>query len=267
MIGVPVCSEEVVGYVLGATPEVRSRSSNDPASRTPQPAFPRVLKHVVDSWEILAVDGASAAAQMAIDEALARVGRPVFRLFRWVTPSLSFGWRQPLPRWVDPPSLASHGVESVERPTGGGMAVHGSDLSYSIALPHRPGLRLHALLRRVCESLTCAVQAFGIFPRWCEEIERPRRIEHCLTDPSPYALMVAQQKLSGLAIRRYPASWLIQGSLLVGPIPTVFARLMPPMLYRACQTSAVALEAAVGRPVSDEELNEALIEAWQRTWS
>ncbi|MBI3319848.1 MAG: hypothetical protein HYZ89_04605 [Candidatus Omnitrophica bacterium] len=153
------------------------------------PAGVETERQVEGSWEILVADGATASAQMAIDEALVRLGRPAFRLFRWAQPALSLGWRQPVPAWIDPVRLSSHGVEWVERPTGGGVAVHGSDLSYSVALSHRPGLRLHDLLRRVCESLTRAMQAFGISAQWCEDIERPRRIEHCLTEPSPYAMI------------------------------------------------------------------------------
>ena len=219
-----------------------------------------------NAWDIMVADGATAAAQMAIDEELVRIGRPVFRLFRWARPALSLGWRQSVPDWIDPVSLSSHGIELVERPTGGGVAVHGSDLSYSIALPHVPGLRLHDLLRRVCESLTHAGRAFGIRVTWCSEIAHPRRLDHCLTDPSPYAIMVTEQKLGGLAVRRYPAAWLIQGSLLVRQLPTVFARLMPSTLYQAFQARAVALEAAAGRPVADEELIDAMIEAWRATW-
>ncbi|MBI3087480.1 MAG: hypothetical protein HYY91_01120 [Candidatus Omnitrophica bacterium] len=214
------------------------------------------------AWEVLIADEPTASAQMRLDEALARRGRPTFRLFRWAQPAVSLGFRQASPAWVNPYRLAGCGVEVIERPTGGGLAVHGSDLSCSVVVPHDPGHSLRDVMRLVCGSLTQGLRTFGVDAQWQEDGEAQARIEYCLTESSPYAVMAGGRKWGGLAIRRYPSSWLIQGSMLLRPLPEVFDAVMPPDVLEAFRTRAVSLEALVGRSVADEELIEELTRAW-----
>ena len=221
---------------------------------------------MIGSWQILMAEQESAREQMAMDERLAQQARPTFRLFRWHTPAISLGFKQPIPDWVDRARLASHRLELVERPTGGGIAVHGSDLSCSVVVPRHSSLSLRALMELVCECLTNGVRTFGIDVEWRREVEQPSRITYCLTEDSPYALMVGDRKLCGLAIRRYQASWLIQGSMLVRELPDVFRPVMPAVVSEAFQTRAIALEEVVGRAVADEELIASMILAWRTTW-
>ncbi len=220
----------------------------------------------VMEWRFLIADGATAASQMAIDEALAVSGRPTLRLFRWRNPAISLGVRQQAPPWCDRSTLATHGIESIHRPTGGGLAVHGSDLSSSVTLPVTTQLPLGEVMRLVCESFTDALRALRIPVQWIEDIDRAGRIEHCLTDPSPYALMIGTRKVGGFAIRRYPTSWLVQGSLLVHPFPEVFRRVMPYPVWRVFQERAIALDDARGNAVADDELIEQLNNSWRGTW-
>ena len=221
---------------------------------------------MIDSWQILMAEQESAREQMAMDERLAQQARPTFRLFRWHTPALSLGFKQPIPHWVDRARLASYRLELVERPTGGGIAVHGSDLSCSVVVPRHSGFSLRALMELVCESLTNGVRTFGIDVQWRRDLECSSPITYCLTEDSPYALMVGDRKLCGLAIRRYQASWLIQGSMLVRELPEVFRPVMPAGVSEAFQTRAIPLEEAVGHPVVDEELITSMSGAWRTTW-
>lgn len=219
------------------------------------------------TWQVLVASEETAAAQMALDEELARRGRAVFRLFRWMSPAISLGLKQPAPEWVDAALLAAHRVELVERPTGGGLAVHGSDVSCSVVVPCEFGQRIRHLVEAVCESLANGVRALGAPVRWVSDGERSARIEHCLTEESPYAIMVGERKLGGLAVRRYQASWLIQGSLLIRALPEVFRRLMPQPIYEAFQTRAIPLEEAAGKRVPEVEVIARLIRAWRRNFA
>ncbi len=226
-------------------------------------------RQAVDAWQMMVADQDSAAAQMAMDEALARTARATFRLFRWKRPAVSLGFKQPPPAWVEPGALAGQGIEVVERPTGGGIAIHGSDLSCSVVVPQEPRRALASLMEGVCEALAQGVRELGVEVEWVPDTHprHSRGLAYCLTEPSPYALMVAQRKLCGLAIRRYQTSWLIQGSLLVGALPAVFAQVMPAEVSGAFQARAITLEEAAGRLVCEEDLSTALIGAWRRTWS
>jgi len=218
----------------------------------------------IGSWQFLLTEEDTAQAQMRLDEQLARRARPTLRLFRWAAPAVSLGFRQAPPDWTGEARLAAHGIERVERPTGGGIAVHGSDLSCSVTVPMEAGLPLREVMAGVCEGLSEAIRAFGAAVSWQAEVEGGRRLEYCLTEPSPYAIMAGDRKVCGLAIRRYPESWLLQGSLLARPLPAVFERVMPPAVWEQFSARAVSLEEASGNLVSDTELMERVIRAWQR---
>ncbi|CAN5806914.1 hypothetical protein BH23ACT12_BH23ACT12_16150 [soil metagenome] len=77
---------------------------------------------------------------MRIDEAVldhsVRVQhpRPVLRLYRWNTPTLSIGAHQRLSDELLA-RCAKRGVEVVRRPTGGTAVLHGDDLTYSVVAP------------------------------------------------------------------------------------------------------------------------------------
>ena len=224
------------------------------------------LKQALGSWQLLVADEETAAGQMMVDEELARRARPTFRLFRWATPAISFGFRQVPPEWADERRLALHGVECVERPTGGGIAVHGSDLSCSVTVPRDARLPLREVMAGVSEGLSQGIRAFGVAATWHLDGADDRRMDYCLTEASPYAIMAGTRKLCGLAIRRYPDSWLIQGSMLVRPLPAVFERVMPPAVRGAFATRAVSLQEAAGLPVEDTELTEQLMRPWRTIW-
>jgi len=218
------------------------------------------------SWRILVADQEDAAAQMALDEQLAARGWPTMRLFRWEKPALSLGYRQPPLEWVRPEVLRDHGIELVERPTGGGLAVHGSDLSCSVVIPEFPQRSLRRLMTMVCESLAQGLRTFGVPIQWRDDVGQFSSIEYCLAQESPFALMDGRRKLGGFAIRRYPHTWLIQGSILIRPFLGVFEQVMPREVHEAFQAQARSFEEAVGGPISDQELIARLIKAWRTTW-
>src|SRR6266446_5649682 len=74
----------------------------------------------------------SAAMNMAIDEALLETIRvPSIRFYQWHSPALSFGY---FGKFADVASYAGE-RDLVRRWTGGGIVLHGDDLTYSIVIP------------------------------------------------------------------------------------------------------------------------------------
>src|SRR6516164_3952624 len=74
----------------------------------------------------------SAAMNMAIDEALLESATvPSIRFYRWQSPALSFGY---FGKFADVAVYAGK-RETVRRWTGGGIVLHGDDLTYSIIIP------------------------------------------------------------------------------------------------------------------------------------
>lgn len=74
---------------------------------------------------------------MAADEVLAAeaviAGRPLVRFYSWSEPTLSLGGFQQLADVAGCPAVS--GLPLVRRPSGGGGIVHGSDLTYAVAVP------------------------------------------------------------------------------------------------------------------------------------
>jgi len=75
---------------------------------------------------------------VALLDDVAHGASPVLRFYRWHTPALSLGRFQPEDD-VDPDACADLGVDVVRRPTGGKAILHGSDLTYAVAMRRPPG--------------------------------------------------------------------------------------------------------------------------------
>ncbi len=196
---------------------------------------------------------------MAADVALAMQAQPVVRFFRWQPPAVSLGWKQSPPAWIQ--ALASECV--VERPTGGALAVHGSDVSVAIVVPRTSATSLHALLKAACGSALALCRSFGVPAQPLWESTARAALTYCLAEESPYAVCVGDRKVAGFAARRYTKSCLIQGSLLVQEIPSALREVMPASIAQQYDQRAVPLTEA-----ADAELSEAVvIERWVASWA
>lgn len=196
----------------------------------------------------------SGTEHMARDERLAQEGVPTMRLFRWDPPACSLGWKQSLPVWLDVPRLLVEGLGVVERPTGGGAAFHGSDLACAVVAPVHGGRPLRQLMEALCGLITQACRSFGVEAWRALDVPGAGRITVCLTEPSSYAVFAGTRKLAGFAVRRYPESWLIQGSVLVRPLPEPLVRILPAFVQRQLAARAVSLSEAAGRLIHEEDL-------------
>ena len=239
----------------------------------------RVRARRVNGWRVLRDGEERAERQMRLDEALARRAEPTVRFFTWKPAGVSLGWKQPRPAWLDLARWSAAGLALCERPTGGGIAVHGSDLSLAVVVPRTWVLPLSALMRTACENAVRLCRSYGANAELLadppvEPLGQGRgpsrgaggRITYCLTERSPYAVMVGTRKVAGFALRRYPQSWLIQGSLLVRSLPGALADAMPEEARRSYATRAIPLdEAAVGR-VTEADVAARWAEGWTAWW-
>src|ERR1700716_2604382 len=103
----------------------------------------------------------SAALNMAIDEALLEnVTEPTVRFYHWDHPALSFGY---FGRFTE---VATHSIERdlVRRWTGGGIVLHGDDLTYSIVIPANDSMfeeSSMSIYESVHQALCAAIVATG----------------------------------------------------------------------------------------------------------
>ncbi len=213
------------------------------------------------TWRILQQNAPSAREQMAVDEQLAQEAVPTVRFFQWTPPAVSLGFKQASPAWLQAPSWRRAGLETTRRPTGGGIALHGSDLSLSVVVPRALNVPLQALMSAVCGSGVAVCRHYGAEAE--PFLERTGlRVTYCLAETSPYAVMVDGCKVAGFAVRRFARTWLIQGSLLVRPLEDALAKALPVELVSRLRSRAAALsDVAAASPDPGEVERE-----WARRW-
>lgn len=161
---------------------------------------------MTETWDLLESPAASAAYNMALDEVLLRTagqrGRPLLRVYAWLTPAISIGYFQKFPQ-------SERAV--VRRPTGGGLVYHGEDTTFTVVAP--PGHALHRATtaeayRRIHDAvarvLGASLQAAGDLARGQYE---------CFQKPVAGDVVAGARKLAGGAQRRNRDGMLHQGSI------------------------------------------------------
>ncbi len=163
---------------------------------------------------------------------IAAVGAPggpdrLERVFAWASPALSLG-RSNDEAGIDRESLNRAGIELVRRPTGGGALLHGTDVSYSVAV-RRPrgggGPDLVAEGRALAAPVRAALRALGLEVEFrpcaaCDgatpgEGEGPGGLPLCFLQRTPFDLLVAGRKVAAFALRRTAGVLFLHGSVLV----------------------------------------------------
>jgi len=181
-----------------------------------------------------------AAMNMAIDEALLEMANiPAIRFYRWHSPALSFGY---FGRFADVVDYAAQ-RDLVRRWTGGGIVLHGDDLTYSIIVPrndpvfagssmsiyenvHRALCEALSVIAKhadllavaaVCDRRTIQDQSVHSWEITGREINATavtdRRYNDCFANPVRADVMVNGRKVAGAAQRRTRAGLLHQGSI------------------------------------------------------
>jgi lipoyl(octanoyl) transferase len=164
----------------------------------------------------------SAPLNMAVDEALfEKASVPAIRFYAWARPALSFGY---FGRLADARAAGSD-RELVRRWTGGGIVLHGSDLTYSLVLPacHKSSAHpARKIYGEVHAALAAAFRQIGVTADLLEA-PAPKISEACFANPVPADLVVGDRKVAGAAQRRTRVGLLQQGSIQFDDLPPDFA--------------------------------------------
>lgn len=154
----------------------------------------------------------SAALNMAIDEALLeRAVNVSLRFYRWRRPSLSFGY---FSRFGDVEQYEM-GRDLVRRWTGGGIVLHGEDITYSVIVPashaffQRSSLEIYAIIH---DAIREVLSINGIAATLAND-PSPKISDACFANPVRADVLVAGTKIAGAAQRRTRAGLLHQGSI------------------------------------------------------
>ncbi|MFT4588510.1 MAG: lipoate-protein ligase A [Limisphaerales bacterium] len=168
-----------------------------------------------ETWHFLNSGKGDPAWNMAVDEALLAAagdhGISVLRFYGWTESAATFGYFQ---RYSEIESLTDL-RPLIRRPTGGGLAPHDSDWTYSVAIPPSHAwfsLKAVESYRRVHEWLRRAFASIRVETTLapCCQKEGPGQ---CFIGAEQFDLLLGDRKLAGAAQRRTKAGLLIQGSI------------------------------------------------------
>jgi lipoate-protein ligase A len=168
----------------------------------------------------------SAAMNMAIDEALLGMAEgPSIRFYRWNSPALSFGY---FGKFADVADYAAK-RDLVRRWTGGGIVLHGDDLTYSIIIPARDPLfaesstSIYEKIHRAISNVLRATGAKAELAAVATVSDRRYQIISavgdcryngaCFANPVHADVLVNGRKVAGAGQRRTRAGLLHQGSI------------------------------------------------------
>lgn len=164
------------------------------------------------------------AWNMAVDETLlasAAAGRATLRFYTWREETLSLGYFQ---QWkANALHADAASLPVVRRPSGGGAILHGTDLTYALALPVDPRLqnnKVRALYVDVHHALVDALLWLGVTA--CLAAARAgkdlsERTFLCMGNVSAGDVLVRGVKVAGSAQRRRGAAVLQHGSVQLRP--------------------------------------------------
>jgi lipoyl(octanoyl) transferase len=236
---------------------------------------------LIRNWRLVRHGPAEGAANMAVDEAIARAVAeglvpPTLRFYAWEPPCISLGRHQPLAA-VNVKRCAEHGYDIVRRPTGGRAILHTDELTYSVAArqddPLMSGMVMDVYLR-LSEGLLEGLRRLGVEAEPAPGTNRagPHVSAACFEVPSAYEILAGGRKLLGSAQNRRSGFVLQHGSLpLTGDLDRLIDCLVLPSaaeqekLRRSLTEHATTLEAAAGRPIGFDEAVDALANGFEST--
>lgn len=183
---------------------------------------------MVTTGSLLNMGKNRAAMNMAIDEAILISQKdhpnPTLRFYDWSNPAFSFGYFQDIASEVDVVACREQRIELVKRMTGGGIVVHGWDLTYSLILPRYSGEKpVSEMYQKIGKNLVNAFVKLDIPATLnCADLKQVDSAQNnCLTNLVENDVLLNGKKIAGVSVRRNRNGILFQGyiSLDMPPVP------------------------------------------------
>ena len=220
------------------------------------------------SWRFMDTGIRSAQWNMAVDEALLNGFKegdlPILRLYGWEN-ALSVGKFSNIRKSVDSKKLEDQKLPLVRRLSGGGVLVHGGDLSYTLILP-RDSLKdkgVKESYRHLCGFLIRLYEKLGHNARFAYDGQHGEsRSDICLAGNEAYDVIIEGKKMGGNA-QRYTRHVVFQhGSIPMRLDESLFK---PLFLGESGLEGAASLE-RLGTPMSYGPLSTLVKEAFYETF-
>jgi len=214
---------------------------------------------------------------MAMDRSLLhladRDGIAALRLYAWAPYCVSFGRHEPALRRYDRARIASLGLDTVRRPTGGRAVWHAAELTYAIAAPTALLGTLGDAYGRVHRVFADALARLGVTAALAPRPARAAAPDAgaCFSQPAGGELLVAGRKVLGSAQLRVGSALLQHGSLLLAGDQSLIGALgcdAPSPFASAAEIAGErGGELPLGRRVTFEEAIAAVSAAAAEAWA
>ena len=224
--------------------------------------------YVPKTWRLIDSGVLGAHVNMAVDETLVESFQdedlPILRLYGW-EPSLSLGRFSDLHATLKLPTLQTKNIPYVRRMSGGGVLVHGGDLSYSIILPTNALLDMGVKesYRHLCSFLIKLYEKLGLEANFASETNLElSKSNVCMMANEAYDITIDGVKIGGNAQRRSKKVLFQHGSVPIDLDESFFRDVF---LENAGLESMLTLD-KIKQDVSYESVKKLLIESFKESF-
>ena len=219
------------------------------------------------AWRFLDTGMESGAWNMAVDELFLEDFKegdmPIIRVYGWEN-TLSLGRFSPSSKNLHHENIQAKNIPLVRRMSGGGILIHGGDLSYTLIMPRMRGRGVKENYRYVCGFLISLYQKMGHEAQFaCDLHLNEQRSSICLAGIEPYDIVIEGKKMGGNA-QRYTRHAVFQHGSIPMRIDESFFK--PLFLEDSGLDRAATLE-KLGTPISYEELCALFRESFCETFA
>ena len=232
------------------------------------------------TFRLIRSQPSSAVYNMALDENIFarflddRV--PVFRVYRWRTPSFTYGVGIDPARSLLMDACASDGVEVVKRMTGGGVLFHHDEITYSfVCVKDDIGEPQEILVsyRAICAFLIRFYASLGLVASFaCNEKDfKERSAAHylCSAAHEKYDIVINGRKIGGNAQKRRKQAIFQHGSVpcrIEWNVMRSYCRQFPRELSAQATSLSEELAVVPDKKVLEQKLIEAFSEVFGVTF-
>ncbi len=164
----------------------------------------------ITNWRFIDTPKLCAKENMKFDKSLLEQGEPSFRLYTWKENSFTLGRSQ------KQENIEKFGDDWARRETGGGLLLHGCDVSYSITLPIEllENKSVKKSYEYLCSFLLHFYKQLGLHVEYAKDINiELSKSFFCQKGFEPYDMICNGKKIGGNAQRRTRTTILQHGSI------------------------------------------------------
>lgn len=226
------------------------------------------MQQIIKKFRLLDTTTASPSYNMAVDEMLLHnsieSGIPVLRVYEWEN-SVSLGRFSNIHETLYLEALKRNKLSYARRLTGGGVLVHGGDISYSLILPKNilGDLGVKESYRYLCSFLLNLYKKLGLEPKFAQDAQlNISKSSICTASNEPYDITIDSKKIGGNA-QRYTKNTLFQH----GSIPlNIDTKLFDQLFLEDPKLDEITTLQKLGVSITKDKLKQLMINSFMESF-